>query len=255
MRNKILFLFLGIIFLVSFVSAFSMPDPYGDYDRDGVLNKDDNCYYVYNPFQVDSDGDGWGNCCDADYVGLSGWCDYNGGFCGDGICSGNEDSVNCLADCPAPIFCGNNILESGEQCDDGILNGVKCNNSSSSCEYCSLSCGIIKLSYSEDDNNNSCYSKVNRPKFYCEPNWDCGGWSSCEWGVKTRECFDMNYCEYFYNKPFEVVGCEEAILEKVLIEDDFNYLFLVFGLVGVLLIIIFVVVLVFLLRFGKPKSS
>jgi len=35
-----------------------------DVDNDGVLNSADNCPTVYNPDQVDSDGDGFGDVCD-----------------------------------------------------------------------------------------------------------------------------------------------------------------------------------------------
>jgi hypothetical protein len=35
-----------------------------DTDHDGVLDREDNCVFVANPLQVDSDEDGIGNACE-----------------------------------------------------------------------------------------------------------------------------------------------------------------------------------------------
>ncbi|MBX3373307.1 MAG: S8 family serine peptidase [Phycisphaeraceae bacterium] len=43
-----------------------MPDP-EDWDRDGILNADDNCPLRFNPDQADADGDGIGDVCES-------WC-------------------------------------------------------------------------------------------------------------------------------------------------------------------------------------
>jgi len=43
-----------------------------DDDSDGVANSIDNCPNDYNPSQIDSDGDGTGNVCDADCPDLDG---------------------------------------------------------------------------------------------------------------------------------------------------------------------------------------
>ena len=42
-----------------------------DDDNDGVLDADDNCSLVYNPFQEDRDRNGLGNVCDLDVVNIS----------------------------------------------------------------------------------------------------------------------------------------------------------------------------------------
>jgi cysteine-rich repeat protein len=39
--------------------------------------------------------------------------------CGDLVCDPSEVCTACLTDCPCPAGCGDGILESGEECDDG----------------------------------------------------------------------------------------------------------------------------------------
>ncbi len=46
-----------------------LDDCLDDIDGDGFENDDDNCRLVANPSQTDSDGDSWGNACDADFDG------------------------------------------------------------------------------------------------------------------------------------------------------------------------------------------
>lgn len=41
-------------------------EPVGDADGDGVMDDVDNCQFVFNPGQRDTNGDGFGNRCDAD---------------------------------------------------------------------------------------------------------------------------------------------------------------------------------------------
>ena len=47
-------------------SATALVGPFTDLDADGVADVLDNCTLVANPDQRDSNGDGYGNACDAD---------------------------------------------------------------------------------------------------------------------------------------------------------------------------------------------
>lgn len=49
------------------ISGNLIVDLPADSDQDGVLDVSDNCILVSNPSQIDSDGDGYGNICDADF--------------------------------------------------------------------------------------------------------------------------------------------------------------------------------------------
>ncbi len=100
-----------------------------DDDFDGVLDGNDNCPGVNNPDQADSDGDGIGDVCDQQ-------------DCGNGILEGNEQCewvngelppycVNCMCAsgyipdpenpgfCKSDAYCGNMILDPGEECEFG----------------------------------------------------------------------------------------------------------------------------------------
>jgi subtilisin-like proprotein convertase family protein len=61
------------------VSARVQAIPDTDADGDGVFDSVDNCQTVANPAQIDSDGDGYGNLCDAD---LNNDCIVNAGDLG-----------------------------------------------------------------------------------------------------------------------------------------------------------------------------
>src|SRR3989344_1992643 len=52
---------------------------------------------------------------------------------------------------------------------------------------------------------------------FCEPNWQCSGWSECVLGQTIRICEYKNHCGFEYNKPIEQTACE---LPNVLIEDQ-----------------------------------
>ena len=213
MRIKICLVILFGIFLISLVSATGMPDPYGDYDSDGVLNWEDNCYYVYNPFQIDNDFDGYGDACD--------FSDF--GYCGDGLCIGDENETNCPADCGAPIippFCGDYICRNNE-----------------TCLTCPFDCRVCPIEPDQESSGHT--SDIEQT---CEPSWDCSSWSSCNNNrIIQRSCYDRNHCSYSYNKPNEVAGCE--ISEKVFVEEDYTSVILIGGLLTIVLLGILIGVL------------
>lgn len=99
-----------------------------------------------------------------------------GPYCGDGTCQGadGETKTTCPADCSG---CGNGILETGEECDDGALNtNTACtapayHNPPNTCSTCSTSCHISTVigTYCGD---NICQSATEN-KTSCPD--DCGG--------------------------------------------------------------------------------
>ncbi len=97
----------------------------------------------------------------------------------------------------------------------------------------------------DDDESHTHTSSSSRPKQYCEPNWRCGGWSSCESGRMTRECYDANHCRYSYNMPNEVAGCE--ITEKVFVGKESNSPNVLY-LMGILTIVVLLISLVVLIK-------
>lgn len=96
---------------------------------------------------------------------------------------------------------------------------------------------LIVPVHSESDSNSE-----TELEDYCEPSWQCSGWSACYKGIMKRECSDMNHCSYSYNIPNEVSGCE--VSEKVLEENETNYILFAGGILSSLLLIILLVMVV-----------
>jgi len=90
-----------------------------DWDCDGVCNSRDNCIFVYNPDQKDSDGDGKGDACDPKLVDSSfkdSRCDRDG----DGV---PDFKDNCPLACnPDQRDINKNGI--GDVCDQSFPNPV-----------------------------------------------------------------------------------------------------------------------------------
>lgn len=117
-------------------------DPF-DYDSDGVLNEDDNCFETVNPDQSDLDGDGQGDACDDDIDGdgvlnesdncvltaNSDQSDIDGDGLGD-VCDDDIDGDGVLNEednCPEtenPMQYDMNVNGIGDVCDGLIVNDV-----------------------------------------------------------------------------------------------------------------------------------
>lgn len=129
-----------------------------DADGDGVPDDSDNCVTFSNPNQIDTDGDGIGNACDADFnqdcsVNFGDLSEFKSNFMGadpefdltgDGFVSFGDlsrlketffsgsspgpgpSAVQNL--CPG-VVCGDGIVDFPEMCDDGnLVNGDGCDN-------------------------------------------------------------------------------------------------------------------------------
>jgi len=210
MKKTMLSLFFGII-LIGVVFAIP-PDPNGDHDGDGIINIEDNCMYVWNPDQQDSDDDGLGDVCDPSPHG-------------------------------GPNFiCGNNILETGEECDGSDFGGLSCLDYgySSGNLICSSSCEIsISSCFDSSTEKKSSGSHKNVFVQFCDPNWECSGWSECDNDLMTRKCYDTNNCDYSYNKPIEETGCDPNISQVFTEEKDNSKILiaLIGGFIALLLIL------------------
>jgi hypothetical protein len=54
----------ALLLMLTCPLAHAIPN---DADGDGVVDSQDNCINTANPTQTDTDGDGYGNACDADF--------------------------------------------------------------------------------------------------------------------------------------------------------------------------------------------
>ncbi len=144
-----------------------------------------------------------------------------GPYCGDGVVQGpheecddgnNIDGDGCSANCQIEEedhYCGDGVVDEGEECDDGALNGQVCKPSYGKyCNYCSLNCKRITLrgpycgdgikqpnEYCDDGNNvngDGC-SKTCRfecPNGVCTPNITIEDFVPIVWQCDSRVVYD-----------------------------------------------------------------
>ena len=162
----------------------------------------------------------------------------SGEQCDDGnVDNGDGCDANCIIE-NGPV-CGNDIVETNEQCDDGEDNGVRCDNDNEDCSYCTNSCSIKELdedddSDDDDDDENLLLSFAGG----CTPNWECGAWSECDSGVMGRDCIDTNECYLEINKPSETTKCTVQVLVDEEEKQSNNYWLWVIAALLVLIIVI-----------------
>jgi hypothetical protein len=90
-------------------------------------------------------------------------------------------------------------------CGDGICNDDE------TCSICSNDCGSCPTPSPPNKTKKHYHTERTLNGDPCEPNWQCSGWGECSSGIMTRKCSDTNFCSYQFNKPAQVVGCEEQL--------------------------------------------
>ena len=107
-----------------------------------------------------------------------------GGYCGDSICSSNENAVSCSTDCTS--YCGDLICDAGEDCDcgdcygeqDGCASGNVCDSQGSGdcVSAVQIQCGDGICTGLPGDNCNTCSSDCPIP----------AGYSCCPYDVQLN---------------------------------------------------------------------
>ncbi len=85
-----------------------------------------------------------------------------------------------------------------------------------SSDYCINNEELVEFSCEEDygpyfENYYCSYGCIDGACQACVPSWQCGSWSSCSSGIKTRICLDNNYCNTDAEKPSESESCTNPV--------------------------------------------
>jgi len=113
-----------------------------DSDSDGVPDSVDNCRFVPNFDQQDTDGDGYGDACDSECTGgHCGGCDAgdcDGGECDGGDCDGGEcDGGDCDGGYGGGTAIGSGCVSEGNFCPGTLY----CEPDLGPDGYCTMPCG------------------------------------------------------------------------------------------------------------------
>lgn len=79
---------------------------------------------------------------------------------------------------------------------------------------------------------------------FCEVNWECGGWSECVNNKMSRICVETNGCDFKYNQPSEIAGCESGIMEGSAIETESNLLWIFLGVTFILILLLIILLII-----------
>jgi cysteine-rich repeat protein len=150
--------------------------------------------------------------------------DCNESVCGNIICEYNETYTNCPEDCQAPApnpICGNNITETGEECDDNnIINGDGCSENCTIEPFCGDGTCDDNETYTNcvtdcdapdsgsNSNSNSaprCYETSTR---FCELGEKC---------IETSDCSEGLQCEKHDNYSYSV--CKEDLCNNGVLDN------------------------------------
>ncbi len=133
-------------------------------------------------------------------------------------------------------FCGNNIINKGEQCDTNNLNGKTCSSllglnytgtlsCKSTCIYETSQCSLIQNTNGNNNGGTSgggggggstTFISTNTSKSAeaqgCVENWECGAWDLCIDSSQIRICSDKNNCGTTFLKPSLERLCENKAI-------------------------------------------